>query len=125
MTRLQEFRFRFGSTYEGTAWARKGMIRYLYYTTIILIVLLTIIESASFSIGGIDLSALDVKLRQAYIAIILLAIPLAAVRAMYGFYPAGSTSKLTFGLLVVLVGRPTPTSLSRAVNWCVMVTSVR
>ncbi len=104
MTRLQEFRFRFGSTYEGTAWARKGMIRYLYYTTIILIVLLTIIESTSFSVAGIDLSALDVKLRQTYIFIILLAIPLAAVRAMYGFYPAGSTSKLTFGLLVVLVG---------------------
>ncbi len=104
MTRSQEFRFRFGSTYEGTAWARKGMVRYLYYTTIILIVILTIIESTSFSIGGIDLSGLDTDLRQTYIAIVLLAIPLAAVRAMYGFYPAGSTSKVAFGMLVVLVG---------------------
>jgi hypothetical protein len=104
MTRLQEFRYRFGSSSEMTAWARKGMIRYLYYTTIILIVVLTIIESTSFSIGGISLSRLDANLRQMYITIVLLAIPLAAVRAMYGFYPAGSTSKLAFGMLVVLVG---------------------
>ncbi|MBI0583442.1 MAG: hypothetical protein ISF22_04360 [Methanomassiliicoccus sp.] len=104
MNRRQEFRFRFGSTYEGTIWARKGMVRYLYYTTIIIIVLLTVIESSSFSIAGIDLSGLDVNLRQTYVTIVLLAIPLAAARAAYGFYPAGSTSKLTFGILMCLVG---------------------
>ncbi|MDW5562799.1 MAG: hypothetical protein SA339_06190 [Methanomassiliicoccus sp.] len=104
MTRIQEFRFRFGSTYEGTRWARKGIVRYLYYTTIIIIVILTVIESTGYSIGGIDLSGLDTNLRQTYIFIVLLAIPLAAARAIYGFYQAGSTSKLTFGLIMCLVG---------------------
>ncbi|MBI0582041.1 MAG: hypothetical protein JET69_03395, partial [Methanomassiliicoccales archaeon] len=66
--------------------------------------LLTIIESTNFSISGIDLSGLNTNLRQSYITIVLLAIPLAAARAIYGFYPAGSTSKLTFGLVMCLVG---------------------
>lgn len=104
MTRPQEFRFRFGSTYEGTRWGRKGMVRYLYYTTILIVVLLTVIESTSFTIAGIDLSRLDTNLRQTFVAIVLLAIPLASARAAYGFYPAGSTSKLTFGLVMCLVG---------------------
>jgi hypothetical protein len=104
MSWLQEFRFRFGSTFEGTRWARKGMVRYLYYTTIILIVILTVIESTSFVVAGLDLHKLDTNLRQTYIAIILLAIPLATARAAYGFYPSGSVSKLTFGLVMCLVG---------------------
>jgi hypothetical protein len=104
MTRLQEFRFRFGSTYEGTRWGRKGIVRYLYYTTIFIIILLTIIESSSYSIAGIDLSRLDVNLRQTYVSIVVLAIFLASARAAYGFYPAGSTSKLAFGFLMCLVG---------------------
>ena len=104
MTRIQEFRFRFGSTYEGTRWGRKGMVRYFYYTTIIIIVILTIIESTSFSVAGIDLSRLDTSLRETYIAIVILAIPLASARAAYGFYQAGSTSKLTFGLIMCIVG---------------------
>jgi hypothetical protein len=104
MTRLQEFRFRFGSTYEGTRWGRKGMVRYLYYTTILIIILLTVIESSNYSISGIDLSRLDVNLRQTYVSIVVLAIFLASARAAYGFYPAGSTSKLAFGFLMCLVG---------------------
>jgi hypothetical protein len=104
MTWLQEFRFRFGSTDEGTRWARKGMVRYLYYTTIAFIVILTIIDSTSFTIAGIDLSSLNTNLRQTYIAVVLLAIPLAFARALYGFYPAGSVSKLTFGFIMCLIG---------------------
>jgi hypothetical protein len=104
MTRLQEFRFRFGSAYEGTRWARKGMIRYLYYTTIIIIVLLTVIESFSFTVAGVDLSGLDTNLKSVYLVIVLVAIPLAAVRSLYGFYPSGSTAKLVFGLVMCLVG---------------------
>lgn len=104
MTRLQEFRFRFGSVYQGSRWARKGMVRYLYYTTIILIILITIIGSLALALAGFDLSPLEPRLRQTYLVVIIVAIPLATVRAFYGFYPAGSTSKLTCGLLVALVG---------------------
>jgi hypothetical protein len=104
MTWVQEFRLRFGSTDEGTRWARKGMVRYLYYTTIVFIVILTIIDSTNYSIGGIDLSGLNTNLRQVYITVVILAIPLAFARAVYGFYPAGSVSKLTFGFIMCLIG---------------------
>jgi hypothetical protein len=47
---------------------------------------------------------LNTNLRQTYIAVVLLAIPLAFARALYGFYPAGSVSKLTFGFIMCLIG---------------------
>ena len=36
MSRLQEFRVRFASKHDGAVWAGKGMVRYVFYTSIIL-----------------------------------------------------------------------------------------
>jgi hypothetical protein len=104
MSRLQEFRIRFGSKHQGIVWMRKGIVRYVYYTSIFIIVLITIVDSLIYASVGVDLQALSNGLNGIFYTLIVIAIPLAAFRAFYGFYHAGSTSKLVFGLLVAVAG---------------------
>jgi hypothetical protein len=104
MSRRQEFRIRFGSKHQGIVWMRKGVVRYMYYTSIFIIVLLTIVNSLIYAAVDVDLQALSNGLNDVFYALLLAAIPLAAFRAFYGFYFAGSTSKLLFGFLVAVAG---------------------
>jgi hypothetical protein len=104
MSRIQEFRPRFGSRHNGAVWAGKGMVRYVFYTSFVIIFIITLIDSAVFARVGLDLSPLANGLSQAFLGLILIAIPLAAFRALYGFYPSGSTSKLAAGYLMGATG---------------------
>ncbi len=104
MSRLQEFRTRFGSKHQGIVWMRKGVVRYMYYTSIFIIVLITIVDSLIYAAVNVDLQALSNGLNDVFYTLLIAAIPLAAFRAFYGFYFAGSTSKLVFGFLVAVAG---------------------
>jgi len=104
MSRLQEFRIRFGIKHNGIVWMRKGVVRYMYYTSIFIIVLITIIDSLIYAAVNVDLQALSNGLNGVFYTLLIAAIPLAAFRAFYGFYHAGSTSKLVFGILVAVAG---------------------
>jgi len=104
MSRLQEFRIRFGSKHNGIVWMRKGVVRYMYYTSIFIIVLITIVNSLIYAAVNVDLQALSNGLNDIFYTLLIAAIPLAAFRAFYGFYHAGSTSKLVFGFLVAVAG---------------------
>jgi hypothetical protein len=104
MSRRQEFRTRFGSKHQGIVWMRKGVVRYMYYTSIFIIVLLTIVNSLIYAAVDVDLQALSDGLNDVFYALLVAAIPLAAFRAFYGFYFAGSTSKMVFGFLVAVAG---------------------
>lgn len=104
MSRLHEFRVRFASKRNGMIWMRKGMVRYVYYTSIFILFLITLINSAVFATIGLDLTPLGDRLNGIFLSLILIAIPLAAARAFYGFYYAGSTSKLVFGFVMAFAG---------------------
>ncbi len=104
MTRRQEFRVRFASKNNGIVWMRKGMVRYVYYTSIFIIILITVVDSLVYSSIGYDLRSLGDALASLFFTLIIIAIPLAACRALYGFYPSGSTSKLVFGFLMAVAG---------------------
>jgi hypothetical protein len=104
MTRIQEFRVRFASKRDGVVWAGKGMVRYVFYTSIAIIFIITAIDSAVFFGTGMELKGFSSTLSHMFTGLILIAIPLAASRAFYGFYPQGSTSKLTAGYLMCGVG---------------------
>jgi hypothetical protein len=104
MSRVQEFRIRFASKHDGAVWARKGVVRYVFYTSIFIIILITMIDSAVFVTIGLQLGYLSQALNSVFISLILIAIPLAACRALYGFYPGGSTSKLLSGYLMGVAG---------------------
>ena len=104
MTRIQEFRIRFASKHEGAVWMRKGIVRYVFYTSIFIIILITLIWSLAYVAIGYDLTPLANNLDAIFASLILIAIPLAACRALYGFYPGGSTSKLLCGFLMGLAG---------------------
>jgi hypothetical protein len=104
MSRLQEFRIRFGSKHQGIVWLRKGVVRYMYYTSIFIIVLITIVDSLIYAAVNVDLQALSNGLNDIFYTLLVAAIPLAAFRAFYGFYFAGSTSKMVFGFLVAVAG---------------------
>jgi hypothetical protein len=104
MTRLQEFRIRFASKRQGVVWARKGIVRYVFYTSIFIIFLLTVINSLIYAAINVDLQAISDGLNDVFFTLILIAIPLATFRAFYGFYPAGSTPKVLFGFLVAVAG---------------------
>ncbi|MDD1746935.1 MAG: hypothetical protein LUQ16_04145 [Methanomassiliicoccales archaeon] len=104
MSRRQEFRTRFGSKHNGIVWMRKGVVRYMYYTSIFIIVLITIVDSLIYAAINVDLQALSNGLNDVFYTLLIAAIPLAAFRAFYGFYYAGSTSKLVFGILVAVAG---------------------
>jgi hypothetical protein len=104
MTRLQEFRPRFGSRHNGVVWIGKGMVRYVFYTSIFIILLITMIDSAVFAAFGYNLDPLADGLTNAFVSLLLIAIPLAAFRGLYGFYPAGSTSRLAAGYLMGATG---------------------
>jgi hypothetical protein len=104
MTRIQEFRPRFGSRHNGVVWIGKGMVRYVFYTSIFIILLITMIDSAVFATFGYNLNPLADGLTRAFVSLLLIAIPLAAFRGLYGFYPAGSTSRLVAGYLMGATG---------------------
>ncbi|HUL40277.1 MAG TPA: cell envelope integrity protein TolA [Methanomassiliicoccales archaeon] len=104
MTRLQEFRVRFASKHNGLVWMRKGVVRYVFYTSIIIIILITVVDSLAYAAIGYDLRSLANALNDLFVTLIIIAIPLAACRALYGFYPAGSTSKLVCGFLMAASG---------------------
>jgi hypothetical protein len=104
MTRIQEFRVRFASKRDGVVWAGKGMVRYVFYTSIAIIFIITAIDSAVYFGTGMELKAFSSTLSHMFIGLVLIAIPLAASRAFYGFYPQGSISKLTAGYLMCGVG---------------------
>ena len=104
MNRLQEFRIRFASKHNGAVWARKGIVRYVYYTSIAIIIVITIVNSLIYTGIGVDLSNLSNGLNSIFVQLIVIAIPLAMCRALYGFYPGGSTSKLFSGFLMGVAG---------------------
>jgi hypothetical protein len=76
----------------------------MYYTSIFIIVLITIIDSLIYAAVNVDLQALSNGLNDIFYTLLVAAIPLAAFRAFYGFYFAGSTSKMVFGFLVAVAG---------------------
>jgi len=104
MTRLQEFRVRFANKHDGALWLRKGIVRYVFYTSIFIIILITVIWSLAYAAIGYNLMPLADSLNVIFTSLILIAIPLAACRALYGFYPGGSTPKVVFGFLMGIAG---------------------
>jgi hypothetical protein len=104
MSRLQEFRIRFASKHQGMIWARKGVIRYVFYTSIFIIALIIIVDSLIYAAFEVDLQKLSNGLNDIFYELIIIAIPLATFRALYGLYPAGSTPKVLFGFLVAVAG---------------------
>jgi hypothetical protein len=104
MSRRQEFRVRFASKHDGAIWAGKGMVRYVFYTSIVIILIITVIDSAVYIGTGLELRAVSEMLSHKFLGLVLIAIPLAATRAFYGFYPQGSTSKLAAGYLMCFIG---------------------
>jgi hypothetical protein len=104
MTRLQEFRIRFANKHDGVVWAGKGMVRYVFYTSFVIIFLISLIDSAVYIGTGSQLQAFSTTLSRMFAGLVLIAVPLAASRAFYGLYPQGSTSKLAAGYVMCAIG---------------------
>jgi hypothetical protein len=93
---VSEFDLKIGSWSKGTVAAVLGGLKYLIVPVIILIFSTSLITDT----GGQEIAD-QLGLGEIMSAVIMVGIPITIVSFFRGYYPKGSVSRLTFGIIVV------------------------